>query len=182
MDEMAKAANGWDKVDNGRRKRPVRKGKRSSPPGKWRLLVGDGTHDAIKEIIEDWPIDSEITWPRLMAVINHRYGGKWTRQAVAKHPKLQKAFTARQAEIRAHLRAKAKNAGKRISRTRDEEVAYLKKQLQLVNRENDDLKKRLEDAGERMALWRHNAFLHRMTPQQLDTPRQENDRGRSDGR
>jgi hypothetical protein len=31
-----------------------------------------------------------------------------------------------------------------------------------------------------MARWRHNAFLHRVTVEQLDEPMQENDRGRSD--
>lgn len=179
---MSKAPKGWENAGSSGRRRPVRKGKRSSPPGKWRLLVGEATHDPIMEIIKDWPIDSELTWPSLMAVINHRYGGKWTRQAVAKHPKLQKTFTKTRAKVQAHLRAKAMNAGKRISRTRDEQMAYLKTQLELVNQENENLKQRLETAGERMALWRHNAFLHRMTPQQLDAPRQENDRGRSDGK
>jgi hypothetical protein len=31
-----------------------------------------------------------------------------------------------------------------------------------------------------MARWRHNAYLHRMTIEQIDEPLQENDRGRSD--
>jgi hypothetical protein len=178
---MSKAPKGWEN-GGAKRRRKVRTGKRSSPAGKWRLLVGEATHDALEEIIEDWPIDSDLTWGALMEVINLRYGGKWTRQAVAKHKKLQKAFTKRRKEIQTHVRAKAENAEKRFARTRDEEVAYLKKQIELLNRENADMQQRLETAGERMSLWRHNAFLHRMTPQQLDAPRQENDRGRSDRR
>ncbi|MCK1713121.1 hypothetical protein [Bradyrhizobium sp. 143] len=176
---MSKAPKGWENAGPSRR-RPVRTGKRSSPPGKRRLLVTEVTHDPIKEIIEGWPLDSELGWPALMEVIGLRYGGTWTRQAVAKHDDLQAAFTKRQAKITAFRREKAKSKNKRVARTRDEEVAYLKKQLGLVMQENEDLKKQLKTAGRRMNLWRHNAFLHRMTPQQLDAPMQENDRGRSE--
>lgn len=176
---MSKAPKGWENAGPSRR-RPVRTGERSSPPGKRRLLVTEATHDAIKEIIEGWPLDSELGWPVLMGVINVRYGGTWTRQAVAKHKKLQKAYTKRQKEIVDFRRAKASGKGKRVARTRDQEVVYLKKQIDLLNQENEDLKRQLETAGRRMNLWRNNAFLHRMTPQQLDAPMQENDRGRSD--
>lgn len=176
---MSKAPKGWENAGPSRR-RPVRTGKRSSPPGKRRLLVTEATHDAIKDIIEGWPLDSELGWDALMEVIGLRYGGKWTRQAVAKHKKLQKAYTKRQKEIVDFRREKARSKNKRVARTRDEQVAYLKKQLELVVQENEDLKKQLKIAERRMNLWRKNAFLHRMTPQQLDAPMQENDRGRSD--
>ncbi|MHC2415694.1 hypothetical protein ACVJGC_008285 [Bradyrhizobium diazoefficiens] len=184
---MAKGLTGkglkdWTLVGNGRRKRPIRKGKRSVKPGTRRLLVTDKTHDAILEIIQGWPLDQDLSWGALMKLLSQRYGGTWTRQAIAKHSDLQGAFTKRQEEIRKFKRDKAKSAGKRVSRTRDEEVAYLKKQLELVNRENADLKQRLEKAEARMTLMRHNAFLHRVLPHQLDEPFQENDRGRSDKR
>lgn len=184
---MAKGLTGkdlrdWTLVHNGRRKRPVRKGKRSVKPGTRRLLVTEKTHEAILEIIQGWPLDQDLSWGALMKVLSQRYGGTWTRQAIAKHTDLQDAFTERQKEIKAFRRAKAKNAGKRVSRTRDEEVAYLRKQMELLNKENADLKQRLEKAESRMTLMRHNAFLHRVLPHQLDAPMQENDRGRSDKR
>lgn len=178
---MTKAPKGWENAGVLRR-RPVRKGRRSTPPGKRLLLVSESTHEALEELIEGWPIESDLTWDALMKVINFRYGGEWTRQAVAKHEDLQKAFTKRQKQVVSFRRDKAKNVGRRIARTRDEEMAYLKKQIDLLNRENVDLQQRLDKAAARMNLWRHNAFLHRMTPHQLDAPMQENDRGRSDRR
>jgi hypothetical protein len=45
----------------------------------------------------------------------------WTRQALAKHDDLQEAFTKRQKQIQVFRREKAKNAGRRVFRTRDEE-------------------------------------------------------------
>jgi hypothetical protein len=178
---MPKAPKGWEFIE-GRRKRPVRNGRRSTPPGKRLLLINDKTHGAIKDLVEGWPIGEELSWEALMEVINYTYGGNWTRQAVAKHSDLQEAFTKRQKQIQVFRREKGKNAGRRVSRTRDEEVAYLKKQVDLLNQEKADLKQQLEKAAARMNRWRHNAFLHRMTPHQLDAPMQENDRGRSDRR
>jgi hypothetical protein len=171
-------STGWEKANTGRRKREVRKGKRSAPAGKRRLLVSKQTHDAILEIIQGWPLDRILSWDPLMEVINHQYGGDWARQTISNHDDLQDAFTKRQEKIRAFRRDKAKQAGRRVSRTRDEEVAYLKKQIELLNRENVDLKRRLEEQEDRMNRWRRNAFLHRMTPHQLDAPMQENDRDR----
>jgi len=178
---MTKAPKGWEKIVTGR-KRPVRTGRRATPPGTRLLLVTEKTHDAILELIQFWPLTDELSWDTFMADIRARFGGKWTRQAVAKHKTLQKAFSKRQDEIRAFRREKTKNAGRRVARTRDEEVAYLKKQIELLNRENADLEQRIEIFYARMNRWRHNAFLHRMTPHQLDAPMQENDRGRSDRR
>lgn len=179
---MGKAPKGWEFDHVGGRRRPVRKGRPSSPPGKRRLLVTEKTHDDILKMIENWTLHQDLSWDVLMDLLGRTYHGKWTRAAVAKHPKLQDAFSTRHEEIRKFKRAKAQNAGRRVARTRDEEVAYLKKQVDLLNRENADLKQQLEKAAIRMNRWRHNAFLHRMTPHQLDAPMQENDRGRSDRR
>ncbi len=100
---MAKAPKGWENAGTLRRQ-PLRTGRPSAPPGKRRLLVGEQTRDALEELIEGWPIDSDLTWDALMEVINFRYGGNWTRQAVAKHKDLQKAFTKRQKETRMRAR------------------------------------------------------------------------------
>jgi hypothetical protein len=179
---MTKPPKGWDKIVPRQRKRAVRGGKRASPPGTRRLLVTETTHEAILELIESWPLTEELSWGTFMADVRVRYGGEWTRQAVAKHEDLQEAFTKRQKKIRDFRRAKAQNTGRRVARTRDEEVAYLKKQVELLNRENADLKQQSVVLHARLNRWRHNAFLHRVTPHQLDAPMQENDRGRSDKR
>ncbi|MGY4595657.1 hypothetical protein ACVWXL_003403 [Bradyrhizobium sp. GM22.5] len=178
---MSKAPKGWEFVGGGR-KRPVRTGKRSVRPGTRRLFVTEMTHDAILERIQGWPLEEDLAWGPLMEVLGREYGGKWTRQAVAKHKLLQEAFTKRQEKIREFKRQKASSAGKRVARTRDEEIAYYKKQIELQKQEIADLKQRIEKSDARMALWKHNAFLHRMLPLQLDRPRQENNRGRSDKR
>lgn len=174
---MAKRARGWEKVV-GRRKRPVRTGVRSSPPGKRRLLVSKVTKPRILEIIRDWP-GKTISWAQLMAAINSEFHGKWVRAAVAKYPDLQRAFSETQERLRKEALGKGKKAG-RVRRTRDEEIEYLKKQIELLKRENADVKGQLAETQARLGRWRHNAVMHRITVRQLDAPMQENNRGRSD--
>jgi hypothetical protein len=176
---MDKRTRGWDSYRSVR-KRPVRKGVSSSPPGKRRLLITKTSHDDILKMIQNWPLDGNLSWGDLMELIGRTYHGKWTRAAVAKHPKLQDAFRLRSGEIRKFKRDQAKRPGRRAPKTRDEEMAYLKDQIGLLNRENGDLKRRIAETDARLARWRHNALMHRMTVKQLDTPLQENDRGRSD--
>jgi hypothetical protein len=179
---MGKVPKGWEFAHAGGRKRPVRKGRPSSPPGKRRLLVTEKTHDDILKMIQNWPLDGDLSWDDLMELVGRTYHGKWTRAAVAKHPELQDAFSLRSGELRKFKRDQAKGAGRRVPKTQDEEMAYLKDQIGLLNRENGDLKRRIAETDARLARWRHNALMHRMTVRQLDTPLQENDRGRSDRR
>jgi hypothetical protein len=153
---------------------------RSAPAGKRRLQLASDPKKRreILLIIENWPLKKHLDWDVLMDVINARYHGNWTRQAVASKKDLQKAFTKRQKEIREANPKGAKKARK--TRTRDEEVVYLKRQLDAANKEIDDLRVQVGIVENRLARWRKNALAHRMTIAQLDEPLQENDRGRSD--
>lgn len=67
-DEMDKRIRGWDSYRSGR-KRPVRKGVSSSPPGKRRLLITEKTHDDILKMIENWPLDQDLCWDALMGLL-----------------------------------------------------------------------------------------------------------------
>lgn len=152
----------------------------SSPRGKRRLLITKVTGPQILLIIQRWPLDQHLGWDTLMDLINARYSGKWKRQTVQKHGFLQEAFTLRQKDQLEHRHKAAKKAGKRIARPRNVEVAYLKSQIELLFKEVADLKVQVVICENRLARWRHNALMHRMTIAQLDEELQENDRGRSD--
>jgi prefoldin subunit 5 len=114
----------------------------------------------------------------LVKAISAEFKGDWERQSIAKYPHLQREFQKTQERIRKAQRDE--KAGRRVSRTRDEQIEFFKRQIELLNRENADLKKQLAEAETRLAKWRHNALMHRITVRMLDQPMQENDRGRSD--
>ncbi|MEY9397448.1 hypothetical protein ABIF79_003823 [Bradyrhizobium japonicum] len=177
---------GWKYADEPRRVRPPRGGKRSSPPGKRRLalMTSEERYREILLIIQRWPLNRRLDWEALMDLISARYRGKWTRQALAKYDDLQDAFTKRRGEVlEAMAKAKPKDGKKpRKARTRDEQVEYLKRQLDAANKDIDDLKVKYAILDNRMARWRKNALVRGMTVAQLDEQLQENDRGRSDKR
>ncbi|TWH99782.1 hypothetical protein IQ17_05082 [Bradyrhizobium daqingense] len=175
---------GWKYADEPRPVRPSRGGKRSSPPGKRRLalMTTPERYREILAIIEHWPLNRPLDWKVLMDLIGARYHGKWTRQALAKYDDLQDAFTKRLGQVEeAMAKAKPKDGKKpRKARTRDEQVEYLKRQLDAANKEIVDLKVQYAILDNRMARWRKNALGRGMTVAQLDKKLQENDRGRSD--
>lgn len=149
-------------------------GPRAKPrPGK-RVPITKDAENRVRAIIEDWPHPT-LRWEDLLPILNKEFHGDWQRQSLAKHSKIQTAFQRKKEELR-----QARLKGPRKSRTADSTVEYLDKQVRLLTEENADLKGKLRDQEARMARWRYNAFLHRVTVEQLDEPMQPNDRGRSD--
>ena len=124
----------------------------------------------VREIIEDWP-GPRIDWVDVVAAANREFKANWTRQSLAFHDKIQKAFREKKKDL-----AKSKPA----PRSADITVEFLEHQVRKLTDENLQLRIKLATTEARMARWRQNAFLHRLTVEQLDEDMQENDRGRSD--
>jgi hypothetical protein len=164
---------GWEYVDNGRRKRPARHGAPSSPAGKLRLLIAEKTEKEIRSMILAWE-GPRITWQAVLEAVNAKYGGKWTRQALAKHPRLQKAFT----EAKNRLK-KEQVAGSPKSEG-DGTVEVLQRQLRSVREDNEDLRKKIGKLEERFVRWKTNAYLNGWSVRKLDEALQKIDRGQSD--
>lgn len=173
-DDMAKVPKGWD-IYVGRRKRPVRKGVAGSPPGKKRLLIAKKTESEIREMIEEWP-GPKLQWGPLMAAINARFGGSWTRQAVSRHPKLQKAWDIRRKEL-----AKAKVTATGKTRPEGDGTAeVLKRQVRNLREENEELKKLIGRFEEKFVRWTTNASMQGWSIKKLDAALNKIDRGQSD--
>ncbi|MEH2536490.1 MULTISPECIES: hypothetical protein [unclassified Bradyrhizobium] len=104
---MPKPTKDWEKIDNGRRKRPVRTRASSSPSGKKRLRIKEAAKSRIRDIILDWD-EPNFTWDLLLEKINKEFGGKWSAWAVGKHRELQEYFQITKDRIR---KEKAERAG-----------------------------------------------------------------------
>lgn len=147
---------------------------RRKPRFAGRVPITREAENRVREIIEEWP-HPRLRWEDLLPVVNKEFRGDWQRQSLAKHPKILRAFQLKKEELR-----QAKLSGQRKTSTADSTVEYLKTQVRELTEENEGLKAKLAEYETRMARWRHNAYLHRVTIEQLDAPLQENDRGRSD--
>jgi hypothetical protein len=166
---MAKRVFGRSKISGAGRLPP---GPRAKPrPGK-RVPITKDAQNRVRTIIEDWSLPT-LRWEDLLPILNKEFHGDWQRQSLAKHAKIQTAFQRKKEELR-----QARLKGPRKGRTADSTVEYLNKQVRLLTEENADLKGKLRDQEARMARWRHNAFLHRVTIEQLGA-RPDRDRGQA---
>lgn len=134
-----------------------------------RTRIGKATEARIREIIEEWPHE-RIDWGDVVAVANREFKASWRRQSLATHKKILSAFQDKKIELK---KARPKLSG-------NVTIDYYERTVRQLTEENVMLKTKLRETAARMARWRHNAYLHRMTLEQLDEPMQENDRGRSD--
>jgi hypothetical protein len=174
---MGKTPQGWAFADVGGRRRPVRDGRPSSPPGKKRLRIKEVAKGRIVKIMLQWK--GKLTWSLLMKVINKEFHGEWRPASVANHPELQSLYSATKDRIRKEQ--EKQDAGK-TRKPVDATVTILQNRIDLLQRENGHLKRQVEEYETRLNRWRKNAALNRIPISRLDEPLQENDRGRSDRR
>ncbi|MEY9185045.1 hypothetical protein ABIG06_006547 [Bradyrhizobium sp. USDA 326] len=179
---MTKAPKGWDKIEPRGRNRPVRNGWRSAPAGKKRLFVKDkerGTEKRILEIIEKWP-EPTITWEALVQVVNVEFKGTWTRVALAKHPKIQKAYTLKKKELREAALQADPGKAKRKRREGDGTFEVLRRQMQDLREDNQRLRALVAKHEERYVRWKTNAYLNGWSIKKLDEKPEKPDRGQTD--
>jgi hypothetical protein len=173
---MPKAPKGWEFIEPSGRKRPVRKRASSSPPGKKRLQIKEKTESRIRDLIEDWK-ESKITWKAVVQAVNVEFKGNWTRVAIAKHPKLQKAFS----DTKKRLRALEEKAGGRRRRAEgDGTIEVLQKQIRALREENHNLRATNAKHDEKFVRWKANAYLNGWSIKKLDEDLVKPDRGQTD--
>jgi hypothetical protein len=139
-----------------------------------RVHISKADEKAIRTIIEEWPPGKALRWEDLVKEVGSRLGN-WTRQGLASHDKIKLAFQHRKEELRS-----IKLGKKRKRRQVGADYQAMAKYVQGVDEVLENLQKRVEVLEARFARWRQNAYLHRVSMEQLDAPLQENDRGRSD--
>ncbi len=138
------------------------------------MQISKSDENIIRTIIEEWP-GSDMRWEDIVATVQRELKREWTRQALASHDKIKLAFQHKKEELK-----NAKLGKRRIRRKSDADYHAMAKFNQDVGELVENLRKRIEILEARFARWRQNAYLHRLTIEQLDAPLQENDRGRSD--
>ena len=121
-------------------------------------------------IIDSWA--GPLSWSNLISKIEERSGNRYTRQALANHESIQKAFQKRKSSSRT-------TGGNRRSDSASSELKSAWQRIDNLEAENDRLK--LENAGllERFACWAYNASCKGLTEAMLDRPLLEAQRGRT---
>jgi type I restriction-modification system DNA methylase subunit len=117
--------------------------------------------EAILSIIDSWT-QGRLTWDALIQLIEAATGVKYTRQALAKHQRIQMAYNIRNESLSNRLSAKNESGvrsldeANRIIDQQKAEIARLKKAETLLL--------------EQFARWAANAYTHNLDYRRLDEP------------
>lgn len=110
----------------------------------------------ILRVLDDWK--GPLTWPRLIEAIRLRLHATYSRSALAAHPRIQTAFSARKKHLRETSNLVPTRAGER-----ENYIRSLKAQLARVERDNHLLL-------ERLVRWAANAKEKGLDEAALDRP------------
>ncbi|OCH76012.1 hypothetical protein BCS98_12240 [Vibrio breoganii] len=118
------------------------------------------------ELLDDWPMDSKLTWDKLVEAVEHDYRLTTTRQTLQKQTRIKTAFT----EVKALVSGNSPSA--RASRNRHLPPSLKVAADQLAKKERTI--ERLEADNHRLLeqfhTWLYNATQHGMTIEQLNEP------------
>lgn len=166
---MTRPPKGWERIEPTGRKRPVRTGKRSSPPGKRRLHIKTATEKRVREIIEEWS-EPRITWEAIVQVVNVEFDGDWTRQALMKHKRIRDAYDIKKKELGGTVRDK----------DGDGTMDVMRRQIRDMREEIAELRADKAKLLVKFATWKTNAYLNGWSIKALDKEPKPPDRGQTD--
>lgn len=117
----------------------------------------------IVDLLDEWPLDSKLTWELLVAAIKDSLNLTTTRQTIQKQVRVKEAFK----EVKDIISSGARGISKRASvpslKVAQERLDTKERKIERLERENRQLL-------EQFVRWVYNASLYGVTPEQLNEP------------
>lgn len=118
------------------------------------------------ELLDDWPMDSKLTWDRLVDAVAHDYKFTTTRQTLQKQTRIKNAFT----EVKALVSGNAPQAVAARKRHLPSSLKAAADQLEKRERTIARLEAENNRLLEQFQTWLYNATQHGVTIEQLNEP------------
>ncbi|NVO61459.1 hypothetical protein [Photobacterium damselae] len=118
------------------------------------------------ELLDDWPMDSKLTWDRLVEAVAHDYRLITTRQTLQKQIRIKNAFT----EVKALVSGNSPKAIAARNRHLPSSLKAAADQLEKRERTIARLEAENNKLLEQFHTWLYNATQHGMTVEQLTEP------------
>ena len=118
------------------------------------------------ELLDDWPMDSKLTWDRLVDAVAHDYKLITTRQTLQKQTRIKNAFT----EVKALVSGNAPKAVAARKRHLPSSLKAAADQLEKRERTIARLEAENNMILEQFQTWLYNATQHGVTVEQLNEP------------
>ncbi|KPA52809.1 hypothetical protein VT25_10040 [Photobacterium leiognathi subsp. mandapamensis] len=118
------------------------------------------------ELLDDWPMDSKLTWDRLVEAVAHDYRLITTRQTLQKQIRIKNAFT----EVKALVSGNSSKAIAARNRHLPSSLKAAADQLEKRERTIARLEAENNKLLEQFHTWLYNATQHGITIEQLNEP------------
>ena len=138
----------------------------SKPRGR---VIDENVIEVILHILDGWR--GTLTWNALIAAIKASIATKYTRQALAAHQRIARAFVVRKGEL-------AKEKGRPVSK--DARVNALTDTVSRLKAENTRLQAEVNNYREMFIRWTKNANMKGLTSEMLNAPLTRVHRGQTE--
>lgn len=133
--------------------------------------MSDKDIENIVGILDGWPTGKKLTWQTLLMAVHMRLGRRYTRQALARYDRIQRAYQLKKDNLR---------FGSKIPDVKSVELQKALERLERLRSENQRLKAENHALLEQFARWAYNAhtrgldldFLNKSLPK-IDRQRTE---------
>lgn len=117
------------------------------------------------ELLDDWPVDSKLTWDRLVDAVAHDYRLSTTRQTLQKQPRIKAAFR----EVKAIVSGNV-NTKNNFNKSLPPSLKVAAQRLETNERKIKRLEAENARLLEQFHTWLYNAHSHGMSINQLNQP------------
>ncbi|EGQ7799892.1 hypothetical protein P6A00_003620 [Vibrio parahaemolyticus] len=118
------------------------------------------------ELLDDWPMDSKLTWDKLVEAVAHDYKLSTTRQTLQKQVRIKNAFI----EVKELVSGNSPKAVAARNRHLPSSLKAAADQLEKRERTIARLEAENSKLLEQFHIWLYNATQHGITIEQLNQP------------
>ncbi|MCG9738297.1 hypothetical protein L1D32_09035 [Shewanella insulae] len=126
-----------------------------------RHLTDKDIYDIV-EILDDWPVESKLSWDRLVMAIEQKLRFSTTRQTLQKHKRIKSAFD----EVKALL----SGAGTVKKQTLPPSLKVAAERIESQERKIQRLEQENQQLLEQFHVWLYNAYAAGISLDKLNSP------------
>lgn len=120
--------------------------------------------DNIVELLDDWPVDSKLTWERLVEAVKISYNLITTRQTLQKQSRIKTAYR----EVKKIVAGNSPMASGKHVKSLPPSLKVAAERLEKKERNIERLERENQKLLEQFHTWLYNATQHGMTIEQLN--------------
>ncbi|MDC8829711.1 hypothetical protein [Alteromonas gilva] len=122
----------------------------------------DDDIEKIVDILDNWSVETKLTWDRLVDSVQHGLGIETTRQTLSKQKRIKDTFKAVKAIVSGNT--------KPVDKTLPSSLKIAAQRIEALERKVERLERENHELLEQFHVWLYNADRLKITIEQLNSP------------